>query len=117
MFSVGAATKIFLATGVTDLRRGFNGLHALVEHRLEASALSGNIFVFCNRRRDAIKLFFFDGTGMWVCAKRLEKGTYRWPEPGELSVQMSAAELQMLLSGIDLKATRKRAWWRPILSK
>jgi transposase len=112
MFAIGPATKIFLASGATDMRKGFNGLYAMVQHGLEAEPLSGHLYVFCNRRGDCLKIFAYDGTGMWVCAKRLEKGTFRWPKHGERSVQMSATELQMLLSGIDLSSIRKRShWW------
>jgi len=113
MFSLGPATKIYLATGVTDLRRGFNGLHGLIQHQLKDDPLSGHLFVFCNRRRDALKVFAFDGSGMWVCAKRLEVGTFQWPQSGEVKVQMTAAQLTLLLSGIDLRATKLRRWWRP----
>lgn len=113
MFALGPATKVYLASGVTDLRRGFNGLYALIEHQLEEDPLSGHLFVFCNRRRDTLKVFAFDGSGMWVCAKRLEKGTFVWPAAATVKVSMSAAELTLLLSGIDLVRTRPRTWWRP----
>jgi len=112
MFAVGPATRIFLACGATDMRKGFNGLYALVEHELKSEPLSGNLYVFCSRRRDFLKIFAYDGTGMWVCSKRLERGTFRWPGAGERSVQMNATELQMLLGGIDLLDTRgRRHWW------
>jgi transposase len=112
MFALGPATKIFLACGATDMRKGFNGLYAMVQHALNAEPLGGDLFVFCNRRRDCLKIFVYDGTGMWVCAKRLEKGTFRWPKLGESSVQMNATELQMLLGGIDISKTQKRRhWW------
>ncbi len=113
MLTLGGATRIWLATGVTDLRRGFNGLHALIAHQFGRPPLNGDLYIFANRRRDLLKVFFFDAGGIWVCAKRLERGTYRWPAPGQALITLSAAELQLLLSGIDLRQTRRRAWWQP----
>lgn len=111
MFAIGAATQIFLATGVTDLRKGFNSLYALIGTQWECNPLSGDLFLFCNRRRDALKIFFWSEGAMWVCATRLEEGTYRWPVLGERSVTMSASQLHLLLSGIDLAgATQRRRW-------
>lgn len=113
---IGAASgrPIFLATGVTDLRRSFTGLYALILEQLALEPLSGAVFVFCNRRRDTVKLFYYDQGGFWVCAKRLEEGTYRWPAPGERTVQLTVAELTMLLSGVDPARTRLRRWWQPV---
>lgn len=113
MFSFGSQTRIWLATGATDLRQGFNGLLALITHELRRDPLSGELYVFTNRRRDLLKIFFCDTGGLWVCAKRLEVGRYRWPQPGEQLVTLSPAELQLLLSGIDLRQTQLRSWWRP----
>lgn len=113
MFSLGASSRVWLASGSTDLRRGFNGLHALIVHHFGREALSGDLFVFTNRRRDLLKVFFFDAGGIWVCAKRLERGTFRWPAAGEALVSLSAVELQLLLGGIDLVQTRPRRWWQP----
>ena len=113
MIPVPAATKVWPAAGVTDMRRGFNGLHALIAHQLGRPPLNGDLYIFANRRRDLLKVFFFDSGGIWICAKRLERGTYRWPQPGAALVTLSAAELQLLLSGIDLRQTRARSWWQP----
>lgn len=113
MFTLAGTARIWLATGVTDMRRGFNGLHALIAHQLGRPPLNGDLYIFANRRRDLLKVFFFDAGGIWICAKRLERGTYRWPQPGEALVTLSAAELQLLLSGIDLRQTRARGWWQP----
>jgi transposase len=112
MFAIGAATQIFLATGATDLRKGGNGLFALIGTRWGRDALSGDLFLFCNRRRDALKIFFWSEGARWVCAARLEQGTYRWPASGEVAVTMTASELHLLLSGIDLAGARRRARWR-----
>ncbi len=113
MFTVGGRTRIWLATGATDLRRGFNGLHALIAHEFGQSPLNGDLYLFTNRRRDLLKIFFFDTGGIWVCAKRLETGSYRWPRPGERLMTLQPAELHLLLSGIDLKQTQPRRWWQP----
>ena len=120
MFTLAGTARIWLATGVTDMRRGFNGLHAVIAHQLGRPPLNGDLYIFANRRRDLLKVFFFDSGGIWICAKRLERGTYRWPQPGEADrggrdvlVTLRVAELQLLLSGIDLRQTRARGWWQP----
>jgi transposase len=112
MLSPGPATRIFLACGVTDMRKSFDGLYALVRGKLGADPLSGHLFVFCNRRRDRIKILYFDGGGLWVCACRLEKGTFHWPGGSETSLELSQTQLNLLLGGIDLRTTRPRAWLR-----
>ena len=117
MLSLGAATRIYLALGGTDMRKGFDGLFALVRQRLELDPLSGHLFLFCNGPRTRLKALYFDGSGLWVCAKRLEKGRFCWPAAGEAGggaarVTISAEELTLLLGGIDLTQTRRRAWWR-----
>jgi transposase len=113
MFTFGGHTRIWLATGVTDLRRGFTGLHALIAQEFGQSPLNGDFYVFANRRRDLLKIFFYDTGGLWVCGKRLERGTYRWPQPGQKIITLNPAELQLLVSGIDLRQTQVRSWWRP----
>ena len=80
MFGVGTATRVYLALGATDMRKGFEGLHGLVRQRLELDPLSGHLFLFCNRSRTRLKVLFWDGSGLWVCAKRLEKGRFSWPQ-------------------------------------
>jgi transposase len=114
VFGFGPATRIYLAPGATDMRKGFEGLHGLVRDRLQCEPLSGHVFLFANARRNRLKLMVFDGTGLWVCAKRLEKGCFRWPEPGEAEskIVLTHEELAMLLGGIDLAQARRRAWYR-----
>lgn len=112
MFSESAAARVFLACGVTDMRKSFNGLYALARGVLRGDPLGGHLFVFCNRRRDRLKILYWDGSGFWVCAKRLEKGTFRWPQPGEGSIELTRPELNMLLAGIDPRDCRKRRWLR-----
>ena len=106
MFGWGPATRIYLAAGATDMRKGFEGLYGLVRDRLSCDPLSGHIFLFTNARHNRLKLLFWDGSGLWVCAKRLEKGRFRWPEAegSQIKVVLSHEELALLVGGIDLAA-------------
>jgi transposase len=115
MMPVGPATRIFLAAGATDLRKSFEGLSDLVRHRFGEDPLSGHLFVFANRPRTRLKLLYWDGSGLWCCAKRLERGCFSWPKtaPEQTgALRIVAEELTLLLSGIDLDKTRARQWWR-----
>jgi len=96
------------------MRKGFEGLYGLVRDRLICDPLSGHIFLFTNGQRNRLKLLFWDGSGLWVCAKRLEKGQFRWPaaEGEETKMILSHEELVLLLGGIDLTQTKQRAWHR-----
>jgi transposase len=116
MFGFGAATRIYLASGVTDMRKSFEGLYGLVRDRLLCEPRSGHIFLFCNRQRNRLKFLFFDGSGLWVCAKRLERGRFAWPESGDHQgkVMLSQEELALLLGGIDLRQTQRRPWYREV---
>jgi transposase len=106
------SVRIYLAAGVTDLRKSFDGLSGLVRTALLQDPLSGHLFVFCNRRKDRLKVLYFDGSGLWVFAKRLEKGTFAWPDAGATTrVELRASELTLLLGGLDLSRTRKRRWY------
>jgi transposase len=114
MFSIGSATHVYVAAGSTDMRKGFEGLFGLVRDRLECDPLSGHVFLFSNTQRNRLKLLFWDGSGLWVCSKRLEKGRFRWPEAGSgaVKITLTREELALLLGGIDLSQTRRRAWYR-----
>jgi transposase len=114
MFGWGPATRIYLAAGATDMRKGFEGLYGLARDRLLCEPLSGHVFLFANAQRNRLKLLFWDGSGLWVCAKRLEKGRFGWPEAanGQTRAVLSHEELALLLGGIDLAATRRRRWYR-----
>lgn len=116
MIPSGPATRIFLALGPTDMRKGFEGLSSLVKHRFKEDPLSGHLFVFANKSRNRLKLLYWDGSGLWICAKRLEKGRYFWPSPEVTpesgALRILAEELTLLVSGIDLGKTRERNWWR-----
>ena len=114
MFGMGLATRVYVATGATDMRKGFEGLHGLVRDELGSDPLSGHVFLFANRTRTRLKIMFWDGSGLWVCAKRLEKGRFHWPEAkGQARVSMRQEELTMLLSGMDLKQAKPRRGWLP----
>ena len=101
MITLSPRTHIWIAAGVTDLRRGFDGLSALVQTKLEQSPFSGHVFVFRGRRGDLIKLLWWDGDGLCLFAKRLERGRFVWPQATEGSVALTRAQLSMLLEGID----------------
>lgn len=115
MFGLSVATKIYLGASAVDMRKGFDGLYGLVRDQLGQDPLSGHLFLFTNRERTRLKVLVWDGSGLWVCAKRLEKGRFRWPvvTGGERSVVVRAGELAMLLNGLDLKqAEPRRGWYR-----
>jgi transposase len=102
--------RIFLAPGATDMRKSFDGLAAATKREIRKDPLSGAVFVFCNRRRHLIKVLIWDGSGYWVFAKRLERGTFAWPSMRK-PVEMRSEELSMLLGGIDLGRTKRRRWF------
>jgi transposase len=114
MFGIGPATKIYLAIGATDMRKGFEGLYGLVRDRLQLEPLSGHVFLFCNKARNRTKVLFWDGSGLWICAKRLEKGRFSWPSDDEQQarVTLSHEELALLLGGIEVGRTRRKNWYR-----
>ena len=113
MFGLGLATKIYIAIETIDMRKGFEGLYGLVRDQLGHDPLSGHLFLFTNKSRTRLKALAWDGSGLWVCAKRLEKGRFRWPEAeGKHSVTMRPEELAMLVNGLDVKETRQRNWYR-----
>jgi transposase len=112
MFGLGLATKIYIAVEAVDMRKGFEGLYGLVRDHLGQDPLSGHLFLFTNRTRTRLKALVWDGSGLWVCAKRLEKGRFRWPESAQTrSVAMRPEELAMLLNGLDVTQSRPRKNW------
>lgn len=106
--------QIWIAAGVTDLRRGFTGLSALVQTKLEKSPMSGQVFIFRGRRGDLVKLIWFDGDGLCLFCKRLERGKFVWPQASEGVVSLTRAQLSMLLEGIDWR--RPQRTWDPQLA-
>ena len=105
MIGLPANTQIWIAAGVTDLRRGFDGLSAVAQTVLEQNPFSGHVFVFRGRRGDLIKVLWWDGDGLCLFSKRLERGRFVWPKAESGTVALSRAQLSMLLEGID--------WRRP----
>ncbi len=114
MIGVPSGTRVWLAAGLTDMRRGFDGLAALVQNALTQDPFSGQIFVFRGKRGDIIKLLWWDGQGMCLFAKRLEKGRFIWPQADSGSVALTPAQLSMLLEGIDWRMPVRT--WQPTLA-
>jgi transposase len=110
MLSAGLGASIYLSTRVTDFRKGIDGLCGEVREYLGADPLGGGLFVFYNRRRDRLKLLWWDRDGYWVCCKRLEAGTFQIPAVGGQGnlCTLSAEQLQLMLYGIDLASVRHR---------
>ena len=112
MIPVPAQTKIWLAGGVTDMRKGFVGLAALAEQVLSADPYSGHLFVFRGRRGDLLKVIWWDGQGACLFSKRLERGRFVWPSVADGKLHVTAAQLSMLLEGIDWRAPLRT--WQPL---
>jgi transposase len=107
MISLPTGTNIWVAAGITDMRRGFTGLSAAAQTVLEQNPYSGHVFVFRGRRGDLIKVLWWDGDGLCLFAKRLERGRFIWPKADEGAVSLSRAQLSMLLEGHRLAKTGK----------
>lgn len=114
MLTLGPSIKVYLARGTTDMRKSFDGLAGAVRELLAEDPLSGHLFVFCGRRRHMVKILYWDGTGFWLVAKRLARGTFSWPEATDArpTIALRSDELGALLGGVDLDRTTWRPWWR-----
>lgn len=111
MIALSAATRVFVALEPIDLRQGFNGLSAWVKNQLQADPLNGHLFVFTNQRRNRVKVLYWDGSGLWLCVKRLEKGTFFWPNAsGDPAAVLRPEELQALLHGMQMSS--RQGWLR-----
>ena len=108
MIGLPAGTRIWIAAGFTDLRKGFTGLSRIVQTTLQENPFSGHVFVFRGRRGDLIKLLWWSGDGLCLFAKRIERGRFFWPQATSGTVALTQAQLSMLLEGID--------WRRPVRS-
>ncbi len=110
MLSVSASTRIFFAVGATDMRKGFDGLQGLVLNVLKQDPLTGHLFLFVNRRRDRLKILYWDGDGLAIWYRRLEQGTFQLPQVSDdqQSAEMRSDELTMLLRGIDYSNVHRR---------
>jgi transposase len=112
MLTFPSALKIYLAVEPVDMRKSFNGLWSLAEQKLSEDPRQGAVFAFVNKDRDRLKLLYWDGTGSWIFAKRLEQGRFTWPvgsDRTKLSLQPEA--LAMLMAGIDLRDGCRKAWY------
>ena len=112
MIPIPARTRVWLAGGVTDMRKGFIGLSARVEAILKGDPYSGHLFVFRGKRGDLIKVIWWDGQGACLFSKRLEQGRFVWPSAADGKVVISSAQLSMLLEGIDWRMPQRT--WRPL---
>jgi len=112
MIGPGTGTLIYLRCGVTDLRKAFDGLTRIVEEELSRDITDGQLVVFCNRARNRLKAVYWDGSGVCLFAKRLEDGRFAWPDSKDAAVEITAAELAMLLEGIDFRKATHRLWYR-----
>lgn len=117
MLTLGGTTlQVYLAVGATDLRKGPDGLQGLVRSQLEANPASGALFVFCNASRDRLKILVFDGSGFWVCTKRLGKGRFDWPRVAQMSqkrrLELTPTEFSALVVGLRLTEIQIKPWWR-----
>ena len=112
MLSIPPSTRVFLARGATDVRKSFDGLSALAQSVLGQNPLSGHLFVFCNRRRDRLKVLYWDTSGFCILHKRLEQGTFSWPHDDLPSaLEVASRELSLVLAGVDLREAKRRRWY------
>jgi transposase len=112
MLAFPAGFKIYVAVEAVDMRKQFNGLWALAVERLHEDPRHGAVFAFTNKNKDRLKLLYWDGSGVWVLAKRLEKGRFSWPVGSDATkLALTPEALTMLLAGIDLKEGCKKAWY------
>lgn len=114
MLTISSHTRVLVHVGVTDFRKGFNGLSGLVSEHFDVELLSGHLFLFFNRRRDRIKALHWDNDGLVLWYKRLESGSYQLP-PVEInrdSIEITHTQLSLLLSGIDLASVKQRKRYR-----
>jgi transposase len=110
ILSLSPATHVYVALAPVDLRAGFNGLSGLVKNLLQADPLSGHLFVFSNRQRDRLRVLYWDGSGFWVCAKRLEQGRFSWPSGSGTSCSLRPEQWTNLVQGLEVVSQKN--WYR-----
>jgi transposase len=116
MLTLPSAVRIYMASEPVDLRRGFDGLSAATRHIIRADPLSGHLFVFVNRRSNRLKVLLWQPSGFLLLYKRLERGTFKLPRApslGHRHIEMDAAELALMIEGIDLRDAQRRKRWIP----
>ena len=107
MFHLPSNIKVFLAVGTTDMRKSINGLSVLVSEQMELDVFSGHLFVFCNRKKNIIKVLYWDRNGFCLWHKRLEKDCFKWPESRKEIMAISKQELSWLIDGINIYQAHK----------
>ncbi len=114
MIGLPPSTRIFVALEPADMRKSFEGLGGIVRGHLDADPLSGHLFLFSNKRRTRLKILYWDGSGLWVMAKRLDKGTFNWPSVSsdQSALRVPTEEMAALIGGLDLLAAKRRSWFR-----
>ncbi len=115
MLSFPGSVKVYLGIEAVDLRKSFTGLWSLSINELKEDPKSGALFIFTNKRRNRIKILYYDGSGLWVMTKRLERGTFSWPQAVEAKngkLELRAEALSLLLDGVDLRGASMRPWYQ-----
>ena len=115
MLSFTGSLRVWVALEPCDMRKGFQGLLGLVGERLGEDVRQGALFVFTNRRHSRLKILYFDGSGLWLLTKRLERGTFAWPEDdeaGRVKMRLAPEALAMLTDGVDMRGATLRPWYR-----
>jgi len=107
-------SRVYLAVGITDMRKAINGLSIMVEQHLSKDPFSGDLFVFCNRRQNMIKILYWDKNGFCLWHKRLEKHRFKWPRSAEEVVTIGPRELEWLLDGLDYTSAHQRLYYRAV---
>ena len=110
MLNVSGTTRVLVATTPVDLRGSFNRLYGLVVEHLKSDPLSGNLYLFANRRRNRIKILWWDGSGLLVCAKRLERGKFTIPVSENGQVSLRGEDFNALIHGLEVRS--KKDWYR-----
>ena len=116
MLTLPPTVRVYVATRPVDMRKSFDGLAGAAREIVRRDPMSGHLFAFTNRRGHIVKVLFWDRSGFCVLAKRLERGRFHWPQPdsdGAARVEIEAAELALILEGIDLRGARRRPRWSP----
>ena len=111
---IPASSRVYLALGVTDLRKAINGLSVLVEQAMALNPFSGDLFVFCNRRRNIIKILYWDKNGFCLWHKRLEKHRFKWPNQPEQVLTIDRKQLNWLLAGLDFSSAHQRLHYQHV---
>lgn len=114
VLSFSGSLRVFVALEPCDMRKGFNGLEALVSERLKESAQSGALFLFSNKKRTRLKVLYFDGSGLWVLCKRLESGRFSWPkstDPTAVKLRLRPEAFAMLCDGVQMQGAKFLPWY------